>query len=584
MIKNAISYLIWTIVCISMWVLHPTGFLSPTRIYAQSNYNYNYDYSDDGYGYEYETNPTATSPDSNTQNNSQLSPYNETNTSSNSQYPNQQDPPSSPSTNLGYDAQSDMPEFDGDTIDGQSVYNQNYVNLEEIYDVGTNETRPSSEYAQDPITQEDPNSQPLSSPTSPNLDFDVPSLPKDPPDSSTIVNLKPIVLPSEMAEINAVKSSLGVLPPGEAPHHYVIQQGDTLFDICDQLLDEPNYWPKLWSLNPEIKNPHFVWPGMILRFYPGDDFIPPFLEIQTEEDIDPVYLDGDFLPESLVQSPLKLIDEDKAPITPISLFPDLLNSQEAAEIPRIPLNTNKTPPNTIHVHLPFFVFDKKISQLGTIIGSTLNGYSLNHYGVLLARDSLQSGQTYSVVRYSHKIREPHTGKFLGYQYRNLGDITINETRSDQLHKAKAAYYHSPVGHLPRLNHQVREMAFYQLTQRIGHVKRGDMVIEKTSSAFKFSGQVNSIPKDVDSTVAGFLENNQTLISPGQFMVISNNSLNEGELISVYKNKRVMTNLSPLNQYTKIGVARVMKVSERSAIAYVMNASDSIMVGDRCQPP
>ena len=118
------------------------------------------------------------------------------------------------------------------------------------------------------------------------------------------MKLEPIPLPNEFSGAPPISESLGVFGAGEAPSHYVIQEGDTLFDICDQLLDEPEYWPKLWSMNPEIRNPHYIWPGMVLRFYPGDDALPPFLEIQDEESLEPVILEGEYLVEDLVKAPL----------------------------------------------------------------------------------------------------------------------------------------------------------------------------------------------------------------------------------------------------------------------------------------
>jgi hypothetical protein len=86
----------------------------------------------------------------------------------------------------------------------------------------------------------------------------------------------------------AVPGTMRLLADEEAPEDYVIEDGDTLIDICDQLLDEAGYWPKLWALNPEIKNPHFIFPLMRLRFYPGDDENPPYLQVVAEEDTVPI--------------------------------------------------------------------------------------------------------------------------------------------------------------------------------------------------------------------------------------------------------------------------------------------------------
>lgn len=42
---------------------------------------------------------------------------------------------------------------------------------------------------------------------------------------------------------------------------YVVEQGDTLWSIAESLYDEPWYWPSLWSYNPQITNPHLIYPG-----------------------------------------------------------------------------------------------------------------------------------------------------------------------------------------------------------------------------------------------------------------------------------------------------------------------------------
>ena len=42
---------------------------------------------------------------------------------------------------------------------------------------------------------------------------------------------------------------------------YIVQKGDTFWDISRRLLGSPWYWPKLWTKNPHIQNPHWIFPG-----------------------------------------------------------------------------------------------------------------------------------------------------------------------------------------------------------------------------------------------------------------------------------------------------------------------------------
>ncbi|EGA71018.1 hypothetical protein VISI1226_17210 [Vibrio sinaloensis DSM 21326] len=47
----------------------------------------------------------------------------------------------------------------------------------------------------------------------------------------------------------------------DAPTSYTVVKGDTLWDISAMYLDSPWLWPRLWQVNPEIDNPHLIYPG-----------------------------------------------------------------------------------------------------------------------------------------------------------------------------------------------------------------------------------------------------------------------------------------------------------------------------------
>jgi hypothetical protein len=47
----------------------------------------------------------------------------------------------------------------------------------------------------------------------------------------------------------------------EVPETYIVKKGDTLWGISGMYLTEPWLWPELWDVNPQIDNPHLIFPG-----------------------------------------------------------------------------------------------------------------------------------------------------------------------------------------------------------------------------------------------------------------------------------------------------------------------------------
>jgi hypothetical protein len=54
------------------------------------------------------------------------------------------------------------------------------------------------------------------------------------------------------------------------PGIHVVRRGDTLWGICDFYFQNPYQWPRIWSFNPQIQNPHWIYPGDQVRLRTGE--------------------------------------------------------------------------------------------------------------------------------------------------------------------------------------------------------------------------------------------------------------------------------------------------------------------------
>jgi LysM repeat protein len=72
-------------------------------------------------------------------------------------------------------------------------------------------------------------------------------------------------------EAPAVSSS--ILKP-DAPKSYVVKEGDTLWGVANMFLKDPWLWPEVWIINPQVRNPHLIYPGDTLALAYGANGSP----------------------------------------------------------------------------------------------------------------------------------------------------------------------------------------------------------------------------------------------------------------------------------------------------------------------
>lgn len=198
------------------------------------------------------------------------------------------------------------------------------------------------------------------------------------------------------------------------PERYTVVKGDTLWDIAARFLKSPWYWPRVWKINPDIKNPHLIYPGdvIVLRYGAGGE---PELTLLRREKLKPGVVMGAPPP---VETPIP------AGVSGVTkLEPRIYSEPLGQAIPTIS-------PDIIVPFLtqPLVVGSDELENAGYVTVGLDNRIALGNQSEFYARGiSDPNAEYFQIFRPGRALKNPETGEILAYEALYLGDARRLET-------------------------------------------------------------------------------------------------------------------------------------------------------------
>ena len=134
----------------------------------------------------------------------------------------------------------------------------------------------------------------------------------------------------------ATASAQEVQVRSDHPDEYVVVRGDTLWDISGRFLVHPWQWPAIWQANPQIANPHLIYPGDVISLVYVDG--QPQLRINNTARLTPTIRETQL--QAVNTIPLDAIDE-------FIRFPRIITAEQLETLPYVVAN-NEERINAVH--------------------------------------------------------------------------------------------------------------------------------------------------------------------------------------------------------------------------------------------
>lgn len=188
----------------------------------------------------------------------------------------------------------------------------------------------------------------------------------------------------------------------DAPAEYEVVAGDTLWDISGRFLEDPWLWPEVWELNPQIENPHLIYPGDIIELeYSPDGPMLTLRRAGSGAGQDSGGLRTVILSPEVRREPLRAV-----PAIPLDRISSVLSGNIV-----VPESTLQAAP---------YVLD---NRSGSLFGS-------DNDEIFAKGDWPEGVQQFDIVRRGREYRDPDSKQVIGVEGTLVGSAAMLETEGE----------------------------------------------------------------------------------------------------------------------------------------------------------
>jgi hypothetical protein len=314
----------------------------------------------------------------------------------------------------------------------------------------------------------------------------------------------------------------------DAPQTYIVKKGDTLWGISGMYLQEPWLWPELWQVNPQIQNPHLIYPGDELYLVWVDG--RPQLRMNRGRDVK-------LTPDMRVQ-PLNLA----IPVIPLDQIGPWLVRNRVMDA--TDLNSSA------------YIVAADERRLISGPGDTIYG-----------RGPFPDGErAYGIYRVGQNFIDPVTKENLGYEVRDIGSAKLVSSNRD-------------------------DVTQLEITRIAEEVMDGDRLLPLEERVLDSSFHPRAPDKEIVGGVMIAVEGGLTQIGDMSIVVINRGKregIEIGNVLAVYQaGEHVFDKTSQSNVVlpdTRAGLAMVFEAYEKVSFAIILKTSRPLKVFDVVKNP